>query len=115
MNVIFGEGAAMAVSERHTVLELDKFKVQDNVDAVYCVIETVPYTDLPRNQVLVELHDEMISDYRNQRWDECETKIDALFGSWNGEVDSFYSILRERILELKADPPGEEWDYVLTR
>jgi hypothetical protein len=30
-------------------------------------------------------------------------------GKWNGEVDSFYSNLLERVQQYKANPPDADW------
>lgn len=114
MNIIFGEDAARAVSERHTVLELDTFYIDDeNADSVYCVLEAVPFTDLPKNQELVDLHHDMIDDYRKQRWTACKDKIASLVGSWSGEVDSFYEELLTRLADFEINPPGDDWDYII--
>jgi hypothetical protein len=31
-------------------------------------------------------------------------------GKWNGELDTFYTDLLQRVIAFKQTPPAEDWD-----
>jgi hypothetical protein len=41
--------------------------------------------------------------------------IQGLTGKWNGELDSFYSNLLQRVENCQTNPPGEEWTGFIDR
>lgn len=111
MNIIFGTEMAEQAKERYTVLELDTFNLlpTDQVVTAYCLVETVPITEMPAVQSLQELHNNLIVEYRKQNWRYCEDVIAHLTGKWHGELDSFYGELYQRIQTLKQADLPEDW------
>ena len=110
MNIIFGE-ALDTIPDNYTVLELDTFVLPPDSKKVtsYCVVEKIALHDFPVLDVYKKIHADLIQAYRDQNWEYCEHAIKGLLGRWNGEVDTFYDILLERVQELKANPPGDYW------
>jgi hypothetical protein len=51
----------------------------------------------------------MMQAYRDQNWDYCLHAISGLTGRWNGELDSFYSNLLQRVKQHQAMPPGKDY------
>ena len=51
-----------------------------------------------------------MQDYKIQNWDECNKAIDELMGSFKGELDSFYEIIKERIVDLRSQDLNETWN-----
>lgn len=117
MKVIFGKEIAAVVDNRITVLELDTFfqpGLEQPVTA-YAVLEntSVPIMEIPHMEKSVNLHNTMMSEYRQRNWGYCEQALEHLQGKWGGEVDSFYNELSERIAKLKTVKLPDAWNGVV--
>jgi len=110
MNIIFGD-ALETLPDNYTVLELDTFVFPPDSQkrTSYCVVEKVPLNDFPMMEAYIKVHVDMMQAYRDQNWDYCLHAINGLTGRWNGELDSFYSNLLERVQQHQATPPGDYW------
>jgi hypothetical protein len=117
MNIIFGTEMAEQAQGRYTVLELDTFNLvpTDQVVITYCLVETVPITEMPAIECLKDLHSNLMTEYRKQNWHYCEDAIAHLTGKWGGELDSFYTELYQRILTLKCQDLSKDWTGYLDK
>jgi len=117
MHIIFGQDRAEELKDRYMILELDTIRVEaeDSVSTAYCVIERIAIEDLPTADDTRKLHEKLMESYRAQDWDYCETALASLMGKWNGEVDSFYVELQNRIANFRKNPPGTDWNAILIR
>lgn len=116
MNIIFGD-AVRQVANNHTVLELDTFKLMPSGESLktYCVIETVPLAEFPLLETNKQIHEQLIEQYRQQNWEFCRSALHSLLGRWNGEMDTFYQHLADRVNGYADQPPGTDWDYAIIR
>lgn len=116
MHIIFGE-SAKDLDQKFTVLELDTIKFQQTGQTVtsYCLVENIPLGDFPVIDAYVKVHHDMMQAYRDQNWEYVETAIKGLSGKWNGEVDSFYEHLFQRVQHLKENPPGDNWEWAVVK
>ena len=116
MNIIFGD-TVKQISDTHTVLELDTFKLMPSEQLVtsYCVIDNLPLAEFPRLETNKNIHQQLIEQYRQQNWEFCRSALHSLTGCWNGELDTFYQHLTHRIDEYANDPPGKEWDGIMVK
>jgi hypothetical protein len=110
MNIIFGD-AINTVSSAHTVLELDTFKLMPSEQLVktYCVIDNLPLAEFSQLENNKHIHQQLMEQYQKQNWTYCQGAVHSLMGKWNGEMDTFYQHLAERIDEYVANPPSEDW------
>jgi len=111
MNIIFGTEMAEQAQDRYTVLELDTLNLVPTGETVtaYCLVETVPITEMPAVASLQDLHSNLMTEYRKQNWHYCEDAITHLTGKWGGELNSFYTELYQRIQSLKQTDLPEDW------
>lgn len=109
MHIIFGD-AVKEIPDSYTVLELDTIDTNGTRVTAYCVVEKIPLQEFPLIDAHIKLHADVIENYRLQHWDYCEKAIGALLGKWNGEVDSFYQTLLDRIKTLKESVLPGDWD-----
>ena len=111
MNIIFGTEMAKQAQDRYTVLELDTLNLVPTGETVtaYCLVETVPITEMPAVASLQDLHSNLMTEYRKQNWRYCEDAIAHLTGKWHGELDSFYTELYQRIQTFKQTDLPEDW------
>lgn len=116
MHIIFGDSAAQ-LPDSYTILELDTFRMQstDELATAYCVIETIPLSEFPLADAHKKIHADLIQAYKNQHWSYCEQAIEGLMGKWNGDLNSFYTDLLQRVINYKENPPESGWDGTLLR
>ena len=117
MNIIFGTESVGLLEERYIVIELDTFVLRptDEVVTAYCLVESVPITEMPAIESLKEQHSNLMSEYRTRNWRFCEDAIAHLTGKWGGELDSFYNELYQRIQTLKGADLPKDWTGHLDR
>lgn len=104
MQLIFGRENAKVLRERYTVLDLETVEKDGVKLEVFCVIpaEKIGIPDLPHLDNWIKLHHDFLNGYNSKHYDYCRQCIEHLMGKFGGEVDSFYSIILERI--DAADP-----------
>ena len=110
MNIIFGEPAT-ELRERYVILELDTFVLPDQQRrTAWCVVENVTLGDFPILNAYQQAHSDMMQAYRDQNWQYCRSALEGLVGRWNGELDSFYQDLAQRVKQYETEPPSDHWD-----
>jgi len=110
MNIIFGDNVAELAREKYTVLELDTFLInQDQKATAYALIEHIPLQEMGTLSEFIELHQNLLVEYRNRNWKYCEDAMEHLNGRWNTELDTFYSELYDRIQDLKTQLLPDDW------
>jgi hypothetical protein len=116
MNIIFGD-AVEQVGDAHTILELDTFKLipSEQLVKTYCVIDNLPLAEFPQLETNKNIHQQLIEQYQQKNWEFCRSALLTLTGCWNGEMDTFYKHLSERVDECIANPPGEDWSPFLVK
>ena len=115
MNIIFGDNVADLAREKYTVLELDTFKFKETTATAYAVVEQIPLQEMGIVSELLELHTNLMREYNNRNWKYCEDAIDHLSGKWNGELDTFYSELLDRVQTLKTQSLDDLWTGIIVR
>jgi hypothetical protein len=66
---------------------------------VFCLIpgDKIGISELPFLENWVKLHNDFLHGYQTRQYEYCRQCIEHLMGKFGGEVDSFYSIILERI------------------
>ena len=115
MNIIFGN--THNLDSKHIVLELDTIRIGINgpEQTAYCVVENIPFQEMPIVESLKESHHNLMVEYRDQNWTACEQIIAQLTGMWGGELDTFYEELSTRISKYQQQNPGPDWSYIIQR
>jgi hypothetical protein len=116
MHIIFGD-AVKELPDTFTVLELDTFKVSptDAPVTAYCVVEVIPLSEFPMVDAHKKIHADLVEAYHNQHWNYCEQAIEGLTGKWNGELDTFYTELLNRINTFKESGVPVGWDSMIMK
>jgi hypothetical protein len=99
MQIIFGRENAERLRERYTVLDLETVEKEGTSLEVFVLIpgDKIGLADLPQLDSWVKLHNDFLNGYKTKQYDYCRQCIEHLMGKFGGEVDSFYSIILERI------------------
>jgi len=114
MHIIFGSDAARQASEKYTVLELDRLRLEPlgPIIDTYCVVENIPLEELPHLENYCNLHTKLMENYRRKDWNFCEQALEHLHGRWGKVMDTFYDEISARVTKYKQQDPGENWDGV---
>lgn len=116
MNIIFGTSEAEELKKKYIVLELDTITIRgSNPITVYTVIENMPLDQLPKAEKYIDLHSNLIKNYRLRNWDFCLQSINQLLGFWGGQADSFYEVLSARIMTYIENEPDESWTGIIAK
>ena len=116
MHIIFGTDVVNEIRAdgRHTILELDTIRPAPDRDPVtaYCVVSEIPLTEISQTEAYVIWHHELLEAYRRKDWEESVRCLNLLSGKFNGDLDTFYNELRERIRVFLTSPPPDDWDGI---
>ena len=117
MNIMFEDSITDQIKTKYMLLELDTFYFSkiDKQKTSYCLIESVSIPDLLNIEKNLELHKNLIKNYKLRNWKYCEDALEHLIGKWNGEVDSFYKEITSRINEYKNQNLDREWTGIIIR
>jgi hypothetical protein len=99
MEIIFGRENATKLREKYTVLDLETVEKDGVTLEVFCLIpgDKIGIPDLPQLDQWVKLHNDFLNGFKAQQYNYCRQCIDHLMGKFGGEVDSFYTIMLERL------------------
>lgn len=103
MHIIVGDEAAQALKGNYTVLELETFDNKDKKVTAYCVVPEVPIMELPNLEHHKQLHADFIREYNLGNYNYCINAVEHLKGKFNGDLDSFYDIIIEKINSVNLD------------
>lgn len=112
MNIILENDLTDDIREKYMLVELDTFQYNDgNIQRSFAVItkDEITLQDFQNVEMYVDLHNNLIKNYRQQNWKFCEDALDHLKGKFRHELDSFYQIMTERIEQLKTIDLKEDW------
>jgi hypothetical protein len=105
MQLIFGRENAEKLKDKYTVLDLETLEKDGQSIEVFCLIpgDKISIGDLPQLAHWTKLHEDFIHGYQTNQYNYCLQCIDHLMGKFGGEVDSFYTIIKERIEAATAE------------
>lgn len=116
MHIVFGN-VAQDLRDRYTVLELDTFRDPNtgHETTAWCVVESLALPDIMEIVDLCAKHAEIMSAYHKRQWEIVIDRCHELRSRWNGELDSFYDIMTQRVQELQQNQPDPDWDGKIPR
>jgi len=112
---MFEDSITDEMRSRYMLLELDTFyfpEINKNIPA-YCLIESAPIQEMINVDKNLNLHENLVKNYKLRNWKYCEDALEHLIGKWNQEVDSFYETMSSRIKSFKENDPGDQWNPVI--
>ena len=119
VDIILGSSTALAVGDRFAVFELDRVRVVGKAlpETIYALLGGEDFRYKPAFEELVSKNAAMLTAYRAQDWDAADTAIAGARGiaDFLGVQLSFYfDLYATRIADLRAAPPGPDWDGVFS-
>jgi hypothetical protein len=117
MNIILESNITDAIRNKYLLLELDSFRLMPNGHPVpaFCLLDQVPLNEMLVMQQYLDLHANLMPNYRRQNWPYVEQAIEHLMGRWDNQLDSFYKDVLDRVQEFKQHPLDDAWDGIIDR
>ena len=99
MQIIWDKTVAEKLSSTHTILELETYIVNDKPDTTYCVVsvDSIPLAEFAELETNKTLHKDFVSAFNRNDYDSCGEISAQLIGKFGGEIDSFYTIILEKL------------------
>jgi hypothetical protein len=100
MHIIFGRDVAEELRNRHSVLELETFQVEDRDPVTaFCVVpaEAIALGEMPDIERYSRIHQALVDAWNRQDYVTVAEGIAHLKGKFGGELESFYEIIESRI------------------
>ena len=114
VKLVLGAETTCGIEKSFVVLELDKIAVKGKKEGVNVYTALCEYR--PEWQIMINRHAVFLSMYRKQMWDAAIEWLATLRGAFDGSMDSYYDIMRDRISDLRDAGLSAGWDgvYVAT-
>ncbi|QWD61814.1 CHASE2 domain-containing protein [Polynucleobacter sp. MWH-UH25E] len=95
--------------------EVDKVRVKGK-DIAVKIYEPLGFEGAVSEEKLValKLFEQALQSYRRQDWDVAQSQFETLLHQHCSTGEVLYELYLERIPQLRANPPGEDWDGSFT-
>lgn len=95
--------------------EVDKVRVKGK-DIAVTIYEPLGFEGQVSTGAMtaLPLFEKALKAYREQRWDEAESEFKDLLKKYKETGEVLYDLYLERIIHLRQDPPGANWDGSFT-
>ena len=119
LNVILGFSTAQFVMGSLAVLEIDMVRVVGKAlpENIFALVGDETLRDQPEFQKLFRVLSQMQIAYREQDWTTAETFLkdaEPLANALEIDLSTLIDMYRARIADMRADPPGADWDGVFS-
>lgn len=117
MNILLETQITPDMRDKYLLLELDTFRTGPGPDTVtaWCMIDPKDPDGMVTMDQFIDLHSNLMPNYRQRNWNYVEQAIEHLLGRWDGQLDSFYSDLQSRVTSLRESDPDQDWDGIIDR
>jgi len=115
VRIIIGPRTAEHIKNDYQTLELDLIAVKGKKEGVKIFTVLENSMDEDKIKHIYRMHDGFLCDYRTQKWDNAIALAESLQKN-NPELKKYYSMMIERIAELREKGLTKDWDgvYVAT-
>lgn len=117
MNILLASNITDDIRHKYLLLELDSFRLAPGSDPIpaFCLLDQVPLNEMLVMQQYLDLHTNLMPNYRKRNWPYVEQAIEHLMGRWDNQLDSFYKDVLDRVQEFKQQAPDQNWDGIIDR
>ncbi len=117
--IILGQATARVVRGEFATLELDVIRVvgKELPENIFALLGDETMFANPAYHVAEESNRRMLEAYRTQNWDDLGTLLDVLQKDLNVlgvGMQDYIEMYRKRLEDLRASPPGPDWDGVFS-
>ncbi len=97
MFIVWDKKVVEKLQNNYTVLELETFKKDETEVTAFCVLNEVSVAELPTLENSRQLHNAFVDEYKKGNYKFCVDAAEFLRGKFNGELDSFYDAILQKI------------------
>ena len=110
--IIISEFTQSRVGDEYFTIELDTIAVKGK--SIGVTIFTVfynPDVTVAADWIMArDMHNGMLTYYRQQKWDEAIELCKELTGEFDGKMDEYYALWQERIADMRTRDLPADWD-----
>jgi adenylate cyclase len=110
--IIISEFTQARVGDNYFTIELDTIAVKGK--SIGVTIYTVfynPDATVAADWIMArDMHNDMLTYYRQQKWDLAIELCQELTGKFDGKMDDYYELWQERIAEMRTRDLPSDWD-----
>lgn len=115
--IIIGQTTAHEILGEFALLELDMIRVvgKEVPENIFALLGDETLFATPEYKTLFDSNGEMLAAYRAQDWDRMETalaRVKTDLAAMGLVLDEYVDMYETRLANLRADPPGPDWDGV---
>lgn len=111
--LIIGPNTYQQVKDRIFALELDNIAVKGKTVGLRIYAPLIYHPGSHGEYELArEEHNEMLKEYRARHFETALEMCDRLMGEFDGQMDHYYEIWRERCREMKMQKLPSDWDGI---
>lgn len=115
--IILGQKTAYEVLHEFALLELDMIRVvgKEVPENIFALLGDETLFATPEYRALVDSNAAMLEAYRGQDWDAMERALEQVkldLAAMGLAMDEYVEIYETRLSNLRAEPPGPNWDGV---
>lgn len=115
--IILGEETARRVRDDFALIELDLVRVVGKAlpENIFALVGDQTLCNQPSFQAAAMTNTQMLQAYRAQNWEVVERHLDVLDGQFAAaelHLEGYLALYRQRLADLRQDPPGHDWDGV---
>jgi adenylate cyclase len=111
VKILVSEATRDAAGPDYRFVELDLLQVKGKTKPVK-VFSLLPELPDAAFEAWRVAHDQAIAAYRTQDWDGALAGFAKAQDALPGKMDGFYAAMEARIADLRAEPPGADWNGV---
>jgi adenylate cyclase len=110
--IIISEFTQARVGDNYFTIELDNIAVKGKSIGVtiYTVFYNPDITVAADWIMARDMHNGMLTYYRQQKWDLAIELCQELTGEFDGKMDDYYTLWQERIAEMRSRDLPADWD-----
>jgi adenylate cyclase len=110
--IIISEFTNARVGDAYFTIELDTIAVKGKSIGVtiYTVFYNPDITVAADWIMARDMHNGMLTYYRQQKWDDAIELCKELTGEFDGKMDDYYELWQERIAEMRIRDLSTDWD-----
>jgi adenylate cyclase len=111
--LIIGPNTNEQVEDRIFTLELDNIAVKGKTVGLRIYAPLILYPGSHGDYEMArQTHDEMLQEYRAQHFETALEMCDGLMGEFDGQMDHYYEIWKNRCREMKLQKLPKNWDGI---
>ena len=111
--LIIGPNTNEQVQDRIFTLELDNIAVKGKTVGLRIYAPLILYPGSHGDYEMArQTHNEMLQEYRAQHFETALEMCDGLIGEFDGQMDHYYEIWKERCYEMKLQKLPRDWDGI---